>query len=193
VNEPGGTAYRAGRLTESPYCDDLDLFGKTGSAEASRRVTMWCYRVVSQARQPITLMARDDDEFRRRLRDINAEVAENLVITSSADDARVLADLQGRHPGSVIVQRSPAAYWPPVIDEDDEAATHAWFMGFVQRHSPGHGADGPRIAIAVIVEYGGGGPAVAAPIGKDIARFLHDSEHDYLGLAGSPALARSRP
>jgi len=35
--------------------------------------------------------------------------------------------------------------------------THSWFMGFAPRRQP-------RIAVAVLVEYGGGGGATAAPI-----------------------------
>lgn len=39
--------------------------------------------------------------------------------------------------------------------------THAWFTGYAP-------AENPRIAIAVMVEHGGGGPAVAAPIARHV-------------------------
>lgn len=193
VNEPGGTAYRGARLTESPYREDLDLFGKTGSAETSRRVTEWRYRLVLDEHEPMTLIARDDDEFRDQLAGIDAELAKDVAIIASADHPRRVARLQDERPGVVVFERRPAAYWPPRLAEDEDVPTHAWFMGFVQRREPGHGGGRAQVAMAVIVEYGGGGPSVSAPIGQDIAKLIHDSPHDYLGLHGPPALARARP
>jgi penicillin-binding protein 2 len=43
---------------------------------------------------------------------------------------------------------------------------HGWFVAFAPRHSP-------RIALAVLVEHGGGGGEAAAPVARRIlARFL---------------------
>ncbi len=46
-----------------------------------------------------------------------------------------------------------------------EVKTHSWFSGFAPR-------DRPRIVVTVLVEYGGGGGATAAPVaGRIMARF----------------------
>jgi penicillin-binding protein 2 len=49
-----------------------------------------------------------------------------------------------------------------------EAATHAWFIGFAP-------AGRPRIAFAVLVEHGGHGGDVAAPIATEIVRNYFDT------------------
>ncbi len=47
-----------------------------------------------------------------------------------------------------------------------EVKTHSWFSGFAPR-------DHPRIVLTVLVEYGGGGGATAAPVaGRLLAKFL---------------------
>jgi cell division protein FtsI/penicillin-binding protein 2 len=46
-----------------------------------------------------------------------------------------------------------------------EVKTHSWFSGFAPR-------DDPRIVVTVLVEYGGGGGATAAPLaGRVLAKF----------------------
>jgi len=46
-----------------------------------------------------------------------------------------------------------------------EIKTHSWFSGFAPR-------DDPRIVVTVLVEYGGGGGATAAPVaGRIFAKF----------------------
>jgi penicillin-binding protein 2 len=193
VNEPGGTAYRTGHFTESPYRETIELFGKTGSAQASRRVTAWRYRIVSQGHEPITLIAPDNDAFRGELREVIDELPDDIVFMSPTGDLNELAAAQANHPGAMLVERSPAAYWPPLVENEDDKdrPTHAWFAGFVQRKQAGQLHTGPRVAIALIVEFGGGGSAVAVPVGKRIAKLIHDSTHDYLGLNGPGALAGS--
>jgi penicillin-binding protein 2 len=54
-----------------------------------------------------------------------------------------------------------------VFGEEDESGVpkelrdHAWFISFAP-------AESPRIAIAVLVEHGGGGGAVAAPVARQV-------------------------
>jgi penicillin-binding protein 2 len=45
--------------------------------------------------------------------------------------------------------------------QNPRGKTHAWFTGYAP-------ADNPRIAVAVMIEHGGGGPAVAAPVGRHV-------------------------
>ena len=81
-------------------------------------------------------------------------------------------------PGAKIFGKSGTATAPPLrepIDEDGDGrpdrygpplrgGDHAWFVGFVQRP----GSARPDYAIAVLVEYGGSGGAVAGPIANQI-------------------------
>lgn len=62
-------------------------------------------------------------------------------------------------------------YWPAPPSSESKP-THAWFMGFAP-------ADEPKIAVAVILEYGGGGGKVAGPVARDIFEhyFGIESEH----------------
>ena len=67
-----------------------------------------------------------------------------------------------------------AGHWPPRPAEDGEYS-HAWFGGFLQRI----GADGqpdwtvtPRIAFAVLVEFGGSGGRTSGPLAREVAAEL---------------------
>ena len=48
------------------------------------------------------------------------------------------------------------------------AADHAWFAGFAP-------AEAPRVAFAVVVENGGSGGAVAAPVAREFVRTLRQT------------------
>jgi penicillin-binding protein 2 len=51
-----------------------------------------------------------------------------------------------------------------------EVKTHSWFSGFAPR-------DNPRVVVTVLVEYGGGGGALAAPLAREIFRiFTQDND-----------------
>ncbi|WP_458791183.1 penicillin-binding protein 2 [Yoonia sp. MH D7] len=64
-----------------------------------------------------------------------------------------------------------------------ERRDHALFVGYAP-------VDNPRFAIAVIVEHGGGGSSVAAPIARDIlAQALYDGEPP---LSAYPSAARGK-
>jgi penicillin-binding protein 2 len=52
---------------------------------------------------------------------------------------------------------------------------HALFVGFAPIHEP-------RYAIAVVVEHGGGGSSVAAPIARDV--LLEAQQRDSIGRTG---------
>ena len=67
--------------------------------------------------------------------------------------------------------RSVSGVWPPMAGVTGTAdvrgeAPHAWFVGFAPYEAPGGSAP---VAIAVLVEHGGGGGAVAAQIAGRIA------------------------
>ena len=54
---------------------------------------------------------------------------------------------------------NPDAPWYRNTGESNRDLSHAWFIGFAP-------AQNPRIAFAVLVEYGGGGGAVAGPVAQ---------------------------
>lgn len=83
------------------------------------------------------------------------------------DAARQVADLM-RRVVSEGTGRGAAISGIPVAGktgtaENPSGAAHAWFACFAP-------ADDPRIALAVVVEHGGGGGAIAAPIARELVR-----------------------
>lgn len=60
---------------------------------------------------------------------------------------------------STKANRNPRAPWYRGAGKNENEAGHAWFMGFAPY-------DRPRIAFAVMVEYGGSGGKMAGPIAK---------------------------
>jgi cell division protein FtsI/penicillin-binding protein 2 len=55
----------------------------------------------------------------------------------------------------------------------DAGMPHAWFTGFAPYDVPEDGAT-PRLAFAVLVEHGGYGGRVAAPIARGVMEAAHD-------------------
>lgn len=72
-----------------------------------------------------------------------------------------------------ILERWP----PPPEDSADDTPTHAWFAGFAPREDP-------RVAVALIIEFGASGGRVAAPIGRRVFEALLDSPAGYLTRDG---------
>ena len=77
---------------------------------------------------------------------------------------------------------------PPNAEGKDQPPTHAWFAGFAPREDP-------RIAISVVIEYGGGGGKVAGPVGKKVFEAILASPHRYLPedgrSGGTPAVVEA--
>jgi penicillin-binding protein 2 len=80
------------------------------------------------------------------------------------------------------MSREPRKFWPPPDPSKGTIPTHAWFAGFAP-------LDRPRIALAVIIEYGGGGGNTGGPVAKKIFDLLMASPHDYLRPRSSPQIA----
>ncbi len=71
-------------------------------------------------------------------------------------------DVCGKTGSTQVMSRESAER---LAREGREVKTHSWFSGFAPR-------DDPRIVVTVLVEYGGGGGATAAPVaGRIFARF----------------------
>ena len=141
VNERGGTAYRA-KIDN----DDYDMCGKTGSAQASRRVINKKY-----------VLEWPDG---RRAEVIASSRREALAGYDEDDRPQVVAD-------------SIHELFPP-RGADTGLPSHAWFIAYTQPKNTPRGAapDGPSYAICVLIEYGGSGGRVAGPVAKEIAELL---------------------
>jgi len=142
VNERGATAYGA-RLDSDQYV----MCGKTGSAQASRRVLSKRYTFERTDGQRVT------------------------VVAPSRQDALAML---GKQAGRIVDERIEELF--PSRDEV-ASPSHAWFIGYTQSADthPGDSPRGPVYAISVLVEYGGSGGRVAGPIVREIAEHLLES------------------
>lgn len=153
VSEVGGTAYKHARL------DNLEICGKTGSAQCVSRVVATRFTFADSAG------------------------GTQSIIAPTVENARESLGLAGDTP----VERSEAVdRWPPNRPGKDTPPTHAWFAGFAP-------FERPKIALAVIVEYGGGGGSTAGPVGRAIFQALLESPHGYLSSTAKRAPTSPEP
>lgn len=117
------------------------LCGKTGSAQVPPRVVGKRYSFRLKSNRRVVVEAPTLDEARRKLPEKDA----------------------------VLLEQKIAATYPD--PEEDNLMAHAWFIGFTGPSSAPRGAPPASscYALSVLVEYGGAGGDVAAPIGKSIA------------------------
>jgi penicillin-binding protein A len=96
------------------------------------------------------LRSRSSSSWKRAMSEDTAAVMEQMMIDSVlegwASDAQI--------PGVIVGGKTGTA-------EVGEQTPHAWFVGFA-------GEVEPRYVIAVVVEHGGSGSAVALPIGREL-------------------------
>ena len=181
VNVTGGTATSFAKLEPSPYV----LCGKSGSAQTTRWITE--YRVDyhdGDGERSKTVSANNGrfarDEFVRQM------MPEESVPRDQAE--RIRAELRDS-----IIRATPAAKWPAEVSED-RRHSHAWFVAFLQPK----GADGlpdwnaqARIAIAVLLEFGGSGGKASGPVCRDVAEMIIKEFPRYVA-AQQPLAMRDR-
>jgi len=73
-------------------------------------------------------------------------------------------DICGKTGSTQTISRATAAR---MARAGREVKTHSWFSGFAPRKNP-------RYVVTVLVEYGGGGGATAAPLAGRIFKFLKE-------------------
>ncbi|MCH8053075.1 MAG: hypothetical protein IH895_03370, partial [Planctomycetes bacterium] len=170
VNVPGGTATSFAKLEQSQYA----LCGKSGSAQTTRWITK--YRVDyrdGDGERSKTVSANNGrfarDEFVRQM------MPEETVPRDQA--AQIRAELRDS-----IIRATPAAHWPAEVSKDRQHS-HAWFVAFLQPKD----ADGrpdwnaqARIAIAVLLEFGGSGGRSSGPLCRDVAEMIIDDFPRYV-------------
>lgn len=151
VNEPAGTAYRFARLEDPDYV----LCGKTGSATAYPWPT--AYRVPYLDGDGTKLEA---------------------IVPAGARD-RAIERFRLDYSGMTLIEKDVeiASRWPEGPPEDGERHSHAWFGGYLQRKLPNGDPDfaqTPRVAFALLVEFGGSGGRTTGPLAVDVSRALVD-------------------
>ncbi|NOX58309.1 MAG: hypothetical protein GXP29_05545 [Planctomycetes bacterium] len=170
VNEPDGTAYMHARLPPDTGCV---LFGKSGSAEAIPAPVS--YRIPY-----------GDAKGRERMAIVSATTMRDATASFVAD-----------HPDAAFDHRDVQVNerWPAQPPENGRQHSHAWFVAYLQPA----GANGrplwneePRIAISVMVEFGGSGGRVGGAIAKEIALDLLDVLGPDLDPDHSPADGKDR-
>jgi penicillin-binding protein 2 len=105
------------------------------------------------------------------------------IVAPTIENAREALELPS---SAKCSRRDIVERWPPRDPKKGEPPTHAWFAGFAPYRNP-------RIALAVIIEYGGSGGATAGPAAKAIFQSLMDSPHGYLPQGGAVANAGPTP
>jgi penicillin-binding protein 2 len=112
---------------------------------------------------PMQVSAKTFALLRQALRGVVVEPAGTGGAARSA-----MAEIAGKT-GTAQVVGMPRAGWRP---GENPIEDHAWFVAFAPMASP-------RIAVAVLIEHGGHGGSVAAPIAKKVIEA-------YLGAGGEP-------
>ncbi len=155
VNESGGTARLSARLDHPQYA----LCGKSGSAQTSRWITQ--YRVDYQ----------DGDQQKSVI------IQANNASFARSEFTRLYPELKQR-----IVDLTPAGYWPTHA-ADGREHSHAWFVAFIQPKGPSGLPDWnaqPRVAIAVLLEFGGSGGRTSGPLCRDVAELIINQFPQYV-------------
>ncbi len=162
VNVTGGTATFYAKLEHSQYV----LCGKSGSAQTTRWITE--YRIdyhdgdgERSMRVPANNRRFAYDEFVRQMMPKKS---------GPRDQAERIREALRES----IIRAAPAAYWPAEASKDRQHS-HAWFVAFLQPK----GADGlpdwnaqARIAIAVLLEFGGSGGRSSGPVCREVAELI---------------------
>ncbi|HEV2296088.1 MAG TPA: penicillin-binding transpeptidase domain-containing protein [Tepidisphaeraceae bacterium] len=163
VYAPGGTA---DNIMHAP----VRVAGKTGSAQAAT------------LRTPI----RDERG------NLTYECAKCQAPIESIEQAKcIVCESERRrirrtsHMPSSPQQPNPAVPWYRGFGEDGKTISHAWFIGYAP-------AENPRIAFAVMVEYGGSGGFAATGVAKGVIEAC--VQHGYLQAdAAAPKLESATP
>lgn len=168
VNDPEGTAYKYARFEHDRYV----ICGKTGSATAHPRPTSYRIPYVDEHGDAI------------------------VTVVPAGAMGPAIERFETEHPAATFDPSGieVAGHWPPDPAADGEYS-HAWFGGFLQRTGPDGRPDWtvtPRIAFAVLIEFGGSGGRVSGPLAKEVAAELLAVFGPELQTGGDPWGVRRR-
>ena len=170
VNSPAGTAYKYARFVDDRYA----LCGKTGSATANP----W----------PIS--------YKVPYKDRDGNKAVTIMPAGSKYQAK--GDFEMLHPGATcdVAGMTVLARYPDIPPLSGDKHAHAWFAGYLQRiDSAGQPMYQipPRIAFAVLVEFGGSGGRASGPVAQQVARIILDTLGDDLDADAPAQVAEPSP
>jgi len=169
VNDPEGTAYKYARFIHDRYV----ICGKTGSATAHAWPTSY------------------------RIPYIDAKGVEGEAIVPAGAKQPAIDRFTAQYPQATFdpTKVTVAGRWPPHAPPEGQNFSHAWFGGYLQEvdeyHQPIWSLE-PRIAFAVLVEFGGSGGRTSGPLAKRIAAELLEVLGNELDV-DAPALANAYP
>lgn len=151
TNDPTGTAFRYAHFQQDGYV----LCGKTGSATAHPWPTAFSVPYV----------------------DANGAPAVALVREGAKGPA--ISRFKLEHPDATFDPKdiTVARRWPLHPPTDGENHSHAWFGGYLQAVNAAGEPDfskTPRVAFAVLVEFGGSGGRTGGPLAKRVSATLLD-------------------
>jgi cell division protein FtsI/penicillin-binding protein 2 len=170
VNDPGGTAHAHVRFQS----DDWLLCAKTGSATAHPWPT--AYRVHYE-----------DEEG----------VAQVELVRAGAKNT-AMARFVRAHPGATFdpADIEVAARWPLDPPSNGQRHAHAWVAGYLQARDPDGRPDWsrePKVAFAILVEFGGSGGRTTGPLAGDVSMALLDTFGTDLVIGNDDVVARASP
>jgi penicillin-binding protein 2 len=171
VNDSRGTAYKYARFEHPEYC----VIGKTGSAETPARRVSYDVSFMLDGRS----------------------YAERVYASSKS---AAIKELQRMYPKAEVIKDeiSPPELWPQGAKGNlkEDQLSHAWFGGYLQRID-GTGrplwSAKPRIAFAVMAEFGGSGGATAGSMSKRVAGRILDILGSDLDPDAQPTVLAGRP
>ena len=151
VNDPEGTAYRYAHFEHDRWA----LCGKTGSATAHPWPTSYKIPYVDQ-----------DD-------------VERVALVRTGTRRAAIERFVAGHPHAAFdpAKVEVATRWPRHPPPPGEQFSHAWFDGYLQALDVAGLPDWsrtPRLAFAVLVEFGGSGGRTAGPLAKTVVAELLD-------------------
>ena len=159
VNDPNGTAHKYAHLQHDRYV----LCGKTGSATAHPWPTAYEIPYV-------------DEYGEHWIAKVHGGSAASAIEQFVREQPNATFD-----PSKVTVARR----WPPEPPVNGGKHSHAWFGGYLQAVD-GLGepdwSQEPRIAFAVLVEFGGSGGRTSGPLAREVARQIIDVFGDSLEI-----------
>jgi cell division protein FtsI/penicillin-binding protein 2 len=146
VNDPEGTAYKYARFTHDRYV----LCGKTGSATADPWPTAY------------------------RIPYVDERGADRIAILPAGARKPAIERFMAEYPGATFDKEKVevASRWPLYPPPEGGNHSHAWFAGFLQATGADHQPDWsltPRVAFAVLIEFGGSGGRTSGPIARTVA------------------------
>ncbi len=162
VNDPQGTAYKYAHFVHDRYA----LVGKTGSATAYPWPTSYQVSYTDEAGE------------------------EAIAIVPAGAKGPAIQRFRRQHPEVTFAsaQVEPVSFWPPRPLPPGQRYSHAWFAGFLQpigRDGLAEWSQPPRIAFAVLVEFGGSGGRISGPLAKAVVSEVLDLLGPELEVTGS--------